>query len=495
MFKKWQNYLLEHHPHIWNMRLPAVLAMILVLHLFHFLVGYLHFGSHDLSDGIWDHPGTVFFSSSFALFSIIGSVLVFIVWLSRVFRNNPFKSYYPYSNGQLFRQFLMILLVSFLNVNYFYSYTLGFAAAGSRGMSLDEAKAAGRIYNRLYGCLQDRKEAYAVESRCDEYPFPLRKLVNPDRSGLNSDMLQPDDFFYESNDGRRFSASQVDSMTGGEEYSFLNYCNSYPVLPVELDDPRMMNGQLRQGAILRDSLQLRADMVSFVSLLDKYHIAHTLSAEQWYRMVYRPPYFPVKQLIRPYASASGYTDPEHREGYFMDHYEFQRMIRTSFRVRQFSFSSAITISLLYLALGITLFIFTFRATEKRAWMITIIGGGVICLLVGLLSALIAIGGAPEALVGFYLLTIAGFFLMHLLSTSRSWSAAALNWFTLSLPYVSLILLAWSETWRTSSGGSKRFSAWAQENAPSYFFTCLLLYIVIVRLVLVPAYRRWQAMPE
>lgn len=487
--------MLENHPHIWNMRLPGVLATVLVLHVFHFLVGYIHFNSPDSNTSSWDHPATVFFSSSFALFSIIGSVVVFIIWLSRVFRNNPFKSFYPYSSGQLFTQFLTLLLVSFLNVNYFFSYTMGFVTAGSSGISMADAREGCAVYNRLFGLLQDRKEAYTVESRCGDYPYPLRKMVNPDKSGLNENMLQDSDYFYEANDGRRFTVAQVDSMTGRTPYSFLNFCNSYPVLPVDVNDQRMAYGQSVQAEELNDPKQLRADMEKFMELLDKNDIAHNITADQWFELVYYPPYFPVTQLIIPGKTAGNYSSAETSKQYFIDHYELQRKLRATFLVRQFSFSRGTIISLLYVALGITLFVFTFRASGKRAWMITIIGGGVISLVIGLFSALIAIGGAPEALLGFYVLVIAGFFGMHLLSTNRSWSGAALNWFTLSLPYVSLIVLGWSETWRSTSGGSQSFSSWLEENAPYYFFTCLLIYIAVVRLVLVPAYRRWQAMPE
>lgn len=487
MFQKWQKYLLENYPHIWNMRLPGVLAVIACLHIFHFFVGYLHFSTHDSNTSYWDHPGTVFFSSSFALFSMIGSLMVFIVWLSRVFRNNPFKSFYPYSNGQLFGQFLMLLLVSFLNVSYIFSYVKGFVTAGSTGISMSEAKEGSAAYNRLFGLLQDRKEAYTIESRCGTYPFPLRKMADPDKSGLNPDMLQPSDFFYEAADGRRFTNAQVDSLTGGVAYSYLNFCNSYPVLPLDINDQRLATGMSVQEEELNDPKQLRADMEKLLALAKDLGIAHNINAEQWFNLVYHPPYFPLKQTI--IAGKSG-------NGYYIDHYELQRTLRATFLVRQFTFEPAISLSLLYLALGITLFVFTFRATEKRAWMITIIGGGVLSLVIGLFSALIAIAGASEALVGFYLLIIAGFFGMHLLSTGRSWSGAALNWFTLSLPYVSVILLGWSETWRTTpQGGSRSFSEWVRENAPSYFFTFFLIYIVVVRLVLVPAYRRWQAMPE
>lgn len=495
MFKKWQKYLLENHPHLWNMRLPGVLAVLIGLHLFHFFVGYVHFNTGDSSDRMLNHPGSIFFSSTFALFSIIGSVVVFIVWLSRVFRNNPFKSFYPYSNGQLFSQFMIILLVSFMNVNYFYSYTLGFISAGSRGIGLSEAKEGSMVYNRLVGLLQSNKEAYELQSRCGEYPFPLRKMADPDKSGMSRDMLQERDYFYEANDGRRFTVEQVDSMTGGVDYSFLNYCNSYPTLPVEVDDQRFAYRNSVQADELRNPKQLREDMEYLVALLNKHKIAHNITAEQWFQMVYHPPYFPVKQLIQSQEFHSSYNGSENSQRYFIDHYELQRQLRAAFTIRRFTFSPGLIVSLLYVALGITLLIFTFRATQKRPWMITIIGGGVISLIIGLLSALIAIAGAPEALVGFYLLIIIGFLGMHLLSTSRSWSGAALNWFTLSLPHVSLILLGWGETWRSTSGGSRNFGNWVQENATSYFFTCLLIYIGLVRLVIVPAYRRWQAMPE
>ncbi|MGC4058160.1 MAG: hypothetical protein QM743_08580 [Chitinophagaceae bacterium] len=491
MIRKWHKYLLENYPLLWNMRLPSVLLVILLLHIFHYFIGYVHFNSS--SDAYWENPAGLFFSSSFALFSIIGSFVVFILWLVRVFRNNPFKSFYPFSNGQLFSQFLILLLVSFLNITYYYSYTMGFVHHGLKGVNYANLKNGTKLYNRLVGLMNDSKESYGIEFRCGAYPFPLRKFVDPEKQGLNPEMLKPSDYFYEANDGRRFSSGQIDSMTGGVPYSYLNYCNNYPVLSVDVGDPREMYQTNIQEDVLSDPKQLRADMEAFVLLLDEEHIDHTITAEAWFNAVYHPPYFPVSQLIAQGRMRNAQGIPELSKGYYIDRYALERKFRIAQQVRRFRVEPGVLCGMLYAALGMSLLVFTFRATDRRVWLITIIGAALISLIVGAFSALIAFSGAAESLLAFYSFIIASFFVVYLLSTRKSWSGAALNWFTLSLPYLSLIILGWLATDRHS--GKRDFEYWFREHATEYFYLFFIAYIIVVRLVLVPAYRRWQAMGE
>ena len=123
MFKKIQNYLLLHHPLIWNIKLLPVLLTIIIFHIVFFSIGYVqgeldfnHFEDFYTYDNI---PKVIMF------FSVLISILVFIIWLVFYLRNNAFKSFYAIGNSSLYKEWLLILLICTLNCTYIWSFDFG----------------------------------------------------------------------------------------------------------------------------------------------------------------------------------------------------------------------------------------------------------------------------------------------------------------------------------------------------------------------------------
>lgn len=120
---KINQYLLENHPTIWNTRIVWMTLISLFIHLAFFVLGYFALTNPERlhSYGAKD----IFFENGTVFFSIILSILLFVIWLVYLFKNNSFKNFYPTSQKKLFLQFLSYLVILFLGSTFYISYAMG----------------------------------------------------------------------------------------------------------------------------------------------------------------------------------------------------------------------------------------------------------------------------------------------------------------------------------------------------------------------------------
>lgn len=502
MIKKLHKDLLENYPLLWNLRLPGVFGALAIFHLIHFLVGYSMYSGEESTR--WHNPEGMYFSTSFCLFSMIGSSVIFILWLIRVFRNNAFKSFYPIGNGKLFQEFMVFFVVCLLNITCYYSYTFGFVFHARNNTNNSENKKDIEVYNSVIAFLQNNKDAYRLEGRCYPDPFPLTKRYNENVRYAPSDQVPKSDYYFVSRDGRKFSSAEVDVLTGGVEYSYLNNCNFYSMYIHNESDRYSSNSEqenehykTRLVKTLNNPEELKANMAAFIKLCDKHNISYQLEVDDWFKWVYNPPYFPVNYLIfHKYYYPGQYPTPNlsdasviqaslqlNPKGYFVEVSKLQNILQSTQRAYDYSFELAPFLGFLYAALFMSIMIFTFRATARRTWMIALIGSALICLIIGALTAVLAFGGGKDGILYFYLLVILSFILIHFISIRKTVSGVSLIWFVWSLPYAFVILLGLLE------------NNFDKDYFQTYFLVCLFIYLMTLRFFLVPRFRAWQAMPE
>lgn len=512
MFKKYNNYLLEHFPLLWNMRLIGILGITVVFHMLHFIIGYFTFSPTD-SIGSWREPQNIFFTTPFAIFSIIGSIIILILWLIRVFRNNAFKSFYPFSNGQLFAQFAIFALVSLLNITYYYSYTTGYVLHARNLTGKENNKKDIEIYNKVVGLLQESAQAYSIENRLYPAPFPLvKQFVNANEDNNNSQ-----DYYYEGKNGEKFSKQQVDSMTGGVALSYLNHYNYYAYISPLNQDENYYGADIESEPILKERYQsylrmlhngaeLKKSMQDFLDLCKRHNIKHKIKVDVWYTWVYNPPYFPAKYTIKQFydsynsptvVTETGQYNPN---GFYVDINTLQYSLRNTMRAYEYGFELSLFSGFLYVALGLALMIFAYRTTSRRVWLISYIGSGVILMIVGAFTALVSYGSSSNGIMvlSTYLIIILGFLMAHFIVKNKTASGVFLNWFAWSLPVVSVIVLGIVEAGRIdhkniSSAVPERL--YVEQHVDVYFFACLIVYFVVLGFFINPLYRRWQALPE
>ena len=121
-----KKYLLERYPLVWNTHLIWALPLILATHLFFFLWGFAMVTDENMSNysfGLENH-----FEGLPMVMSFIIIVLMLVGWFIRLFKNNAFKRFYPVSEWQLFRQFVIYLFIMGGILSSGLSFTIGESA-------------------------------------------------------------------------------------------------------------------------------------------------------------------------------------------------------------------------------------------------------------------------------------------------------------------------------------------------------------------------------
>lgn len=525
MFKKIQQYLLEHHPLLWNMRLHQIVAISLCLHLIHFIIGYLSF-TDILSMGYSDAT-QMFFSGPFALFSIVGSGIVLVLWLVKVFRNNALKRYYPISKEKVFVQFLILFLACSLNMSYYYSYTYGFVLHGKIKTDINANNQDQKTYAAVIGWLQENRTAYDIDNRCYPSPFPMtRKYKNADSTQVtdiegaaaSTVNIDTNGLYYVGKDGKNYSVQTRDSMSGHTQFSYLNYCCEERTYNEEMEYTwdAQTNAHLAT-ATMQQSLQhpeeIKAKMIAFLQVCDKYNVKYKLNVDDWFKWVYNPPYFPVTYTIQnvnynPNAKYDNYIAAVNENGssfnpkqYFVQREKLEYILNNTYAIHHYHINVGVLCFILYWALSVSLLIFAFRASSKRVWIISLIAGALFCILVGAFSVVLTYNDG-NALFIVYELIIFSFLMIALLIKHKTISGIALNWFTWAAPAIIPLLLAyWSAIERQKL---MRIDAalyqkpavldWIDDHSGLFFMANLALYLLGLY-GLSGLYRRWQAMPE
>src|SRR5690606_8388303 len=183
MIKKLNKYLLENHPVVWNTRLVWMLGILVAMHILFFIVGFMSYVSpvdlHDTSFFL------SYFDSGFVWIGVLLSILILILWMNQYFKHNAFKAHYPKSNFSLYKEFLIIFLISLLTITQYFSYTQGLKSRVSMLKSSDEVEKEIDLVNRVAPfTLQNNNYSYNNASygqgnRCLEVPA-FDSLVSED---------------------------------------------------------------------------------------------------------------------------------------------------------------------------------------------------------------------------------------------------------------------------------------------------------------------------
>lgn len=508
MLKQINKQLLEKYPLLWNMRVADFTLLILLVHVLHLILGYVSFSGVERMR--WHRPDSMFFSSSFAVFSIIGSFVVFILWLIRYFRNNAFKSFYPYRNSRLFAEFLILFAISLLNITYYYSYTFGYVLHARLSTNYTLARQDRDIYHKIAPFLGDDKQSYALEQRCYPAPFPMEKRYletqTQDSAGYTS-VAGEADYEYTGSDGHIYTREAILRMTGGYQHSYLNFCDYRQYDPVEEANASKGSELLQRG----DAREIRAAMTAFLKVCDRYQIKYRIDAEEWFRWVYNPPYYPLRYTLyhlQDYENTNFNdealltTSAYNPNGFYLQADRLQTILDNTLKVHRYQVDAGPFCVLIYIALSLALLIYTFRISSRRIWLISLLGICLLSLFVGALSAIMISGSnSGEGVLILYLFLIAAFLAAAMGATHKTVSGVALTWFIWTAPFILPILAAVYMIRERSAtdyiSGMYRPSSlvhWISGNYTGFLLICIPVYMLLI-LALTPLCRKWQALPE
>lgn len=169
---KTNQYLLEKYPTLWNTKIVWVVLTTILLHVIFFTLGFFALTNPEI---LHEYDAkSIFFKNGTVYISIILSILIIVVWLIYLFKNNAFKSFYPTTRFNLFKQFLCYLIIVFLAITFFLSYNVGIKQYITNTYDDDLIEKEINVSNKAAIFFSQNVEDYTINRR--RYPAPFNEL-------------------------------------------------------------------------------------------------------------------------------------------------------------------------------------------------------------------------------------------------------------------------------------------------------------------------------
>lgn len=346
-------YLLERYPNIWNTRLIWMLSISLVIHIVFFIFGLVSLTSPSSlhERGVW----TVFFENGAIHFSVMLSVLLLVIWLINMFKNNAFKNFYPVSRWQLFSQFLLYFIIILFSTTFYYSYNFGLKTYISSAYEdvtlkddIEKANMAAIFFSQdiedytidkrrfppilselycemtdefidvekpFYSFLDYKYQYYSLKSENRSFDYAnYNDLETPYVYTIQKDSIQT--FFYKDSvvdvssyiksaypTYNNYSATFYESE---ENDPYGNYSNDYytdyeysNIKRLEYTEKAKLSSQKTQELLRRNNpKEIKQVLVDFLLIAKKYEIETNITSDTWFKLIYHPNSFEIKSLIR-----------------------------------------------------------------------------------------------------------------------------------------------------------------------------------------------------
>ncbi len=357
---KTNQYLIERYPTVWNTKLVWMLGSSLCLHLLFFIFGLMTLTDPETLQkrGVDD----IFFENGMVFLSIIISVLLLVVWLIYLFKNNAFKSFYPITRAKLFLQFIYYVIIIFCCSTFYLSYNYGMKAYIASTYSNTQIAKEINIVNNAAVFLSENIQDYTLDKRrypqnfselfCEtneqqidnsqpylsflgeDYQFYSLKTLETPVNNIYRNQEYGGYIYSKTNDSIRtyyfkdsvvappltiksaapsyynysstFYLSKNDTLTADfYDYNYDNYKQNYSYEDYSYDYDRQssLRNKSRSQQVVsllkrNDKQEIQQMLSYFIATADTYRVKHNLSTEAWFKLVYHPTDFEIKSFIR-----------------------------------------------------------------------------------------------------------------------------------------------------------------------------------------------------
>lgn len=359
-FHRINQYLLERYPNIWNTRLVWMLLIALGIHILFFTGGYFTFISPaSLHRQLYDFD--VLNGNGAMLLAIAVTIILLVLWLVYLLKNNAFKNFYPTSRGKIFLSFFYYLVIIFACSTFHMSYMIGYKtfihqkypvaqfetqrltaarAAPFLLLNINDYELTNRTYPSPFDTLQ-RKSFTEAETRLDGPSilfhntwvqfYTTREVIATTTDSNYEQLVKSSLHYYKKedeytevrpilpNDTVIFTLLEkvVDmSPMADTTYTLFNYSNNYFLRDVHnTTDPAVMalypQLQDREQLVLKETYELltqkdaagiKARLSNFMKLADEWMIKSNISVDQWFSLVNKPDRYRVDSIINSYPS-------------------------------------------------------------------------------------------------------------------------------------------------------------------------------------------------
>lgn len=375
MLKKFNKYLLENHPLLWNLRIPHLTIILVPTLLIFFIFGFLLCDPNANRWGLFSTLDTGFY---FLLsIAILGSIVMYILWLVKYNNNNSVDNFYPRTSVSVYTEWLGSVFITFLficiPVSMFWGANLQMAFYKNKTSNTSDRQTV------IMGNMLLPSDSTDYEINGKEKPLQIK--TNTDLSNIPADQMQ------HTADGVIFIGP---SLLYYDSYS-------YSFEEEEYDDAVAKAKKMLES---EDTDGIRTVMKNYLAFCKKNSIDTDLSVNTWFNMVYNPPYYPINNdnMVNDHSNYNSIiydndngrpnVDKSTAESYFgRDYYDDFHL-------------SLWFIYILYSSVGISLLVYGYRFSKGNSILFAFVSIVVLWFLFGILSALFAFGGINSS--GFYL---------------------------------------------------------------------------------------------
>lgn len=422
MIKKIQQYILIRYPLLWNIRLIPMLLIIAIINLIFFFISYAvtetalertYYSSYSAQSDL----GLIYFAG------ILVSLLALIGWLTFYFRNNGLKTFYPRTTSKVYLEWFLVFIISaglsFVPV----TLTLGYNAKWRMMASQSEAQEVMNTLETVKMLIPEDADSYKYGT--DARGIRQKPIPIPQGMTLKLDSINLDDYSFDYTDKGQIVIkgytgasmlfySDYDYNYKDSDYSSYSYDYRYYS---DDDSGQAARDAARKRVETKEKLKLWlvqgqkdsiiALMNDFISLQKKHGIQGNLTAEQWYQRINNPPFFPVNRNTRivahivssdsydyyDYYDESTENIPLNNKKYYLGYDELNNGYRNIINNYYYDdFIEGLTLFCLCFSIVLSIFIFSFRITTGRSWLLAFVAAGVLLFVTILLSVAIVQAG-------------------------------------------------------------------------------------------------------
>ena len=390
MFKNIQKYLLIHYPLLWNTKIIPLVFYAILIHIVFFIIGFAN-GAIDFTETETNYRYNSN-DGTFGFLCVLVTLLSIIIWVVSYFKNNALKSFYPKNNFSIFKEWLLIFIGCLFLITFMTTYFFGKDVKMRSYYS--EAETKKRCETLSLG-------SYFVDGSFEEYYDEATNTYEYENSYDKVDTVaavepnQKENFYYYK----------------GVQYSYNSLLNknleSYVFFSREQDSLTKL--RIRNWLINNQKDSVKTVFKNYLALAKEHNLSASIDENKWLDLVYSYPKFEDYKIIGSEKKELYYPDnnPE-TTNYNIESQYIKKINGTDYIINkyyvpekalQYAYSKIADsyvkpiigwetyLLSLYVALGISLLLFSFRLTSGRSWLIAVVSLGVINIIIGILSAI------------------------------------------------------------------------------------------------------------
>ncbi|WP_130734548.1 hypothetical protein [Flavobacterium sp. J27] len=383
MLKNIQKQLLLKYPLLWNTKFIPMLSIGVIFHLLYFTLGYID-GTIDFSN-----QNNITIETFSILFGILFCIVTIILWLVFYFKNNALKSFYKKSKEAVFYEWLQIFIICLLLTSFYLPFHFGKQLHQKSYFSLEETKNRCRMISNADFFIDGSFRGTEIDSLASGLIDSLGNKVK---------IYDEDNDYYRREDIVYFEFIQFKDKKY-DKYSLLNR-NIFPFTINTTKEDSIQRIMVQNWLHTNDKLAVKNLMSNYLKMVNEHHLKTNLTLEKWFEVTYNNPDFKKFLYIKPYWEEYNEYEPynEYEELDLQPYNRYDNSKYSKFYVQQNVlkekydiisdahtnpyFINEMLLTFLYIALGLSILIFSFRVASGKSWLIALVIFGILNIIAG-----------------------------------------------------------------------------------------------------------------